>query len=96
MKRSKLITAILALLLTMGLIAFSHADTGNYVYLRVNNPYSMDVQIELKCDWDDSKKEYKIHRMLHIKAKTMPTIVLPRTMRNCEMWPHIEFIGGKQ
>lgn len=61
------------------------------VEIMINNPYSFDVRAEVKCDWDDNKKDFRFHNEYTFKKHNRIFIKVPSTNRHCEIWPKVLF-----
>lgn len=57
--------------------------------LYVRNPYSMSVDLLVKCDW--TGKYYRFNSTIRIPPKTDNTIFVPMGMKKCEIYPHVNF-----
>jgi len=63
----------------------------NYVKLTAFNCYKLDVSIEIKCDWNGIKKQYRFYKKITIFGKKNTTINVPNNLNSCELWPKIKW-----
>jgi len=61
------------------------------VDITIYNPYSLTVNIEVKCDYDRLGKKFLFQRHIIIKGKGATRISVPKHHKRCQIWPHIEF-----
>lgn len=52
----------------------------------LSNPYPIKLEVEVKCDYDYSKKIYKYYKRITINKKTNRTIYIPYSQR-CDIIP---------
>lgn len=84
--------ALLAVLILFGAsFAFSTVDHPNeshhFFKVDLNNPYNVDVELEVKCDWNDEKKDFDFRRVIVVESKSSTTILFPRYYKHCQIWP---------
>ena len=100
MKKSKLqlgfvigslVWVVFWLFLIVGMSRHSGAAPQQVTQIRVDNPYRITLQAEIKCDWDWKQKKYKLHQWILIRKKSQTTITVPSGMRLCEFWPAIKW-----
>jgi len=72
----------------LGIFAGSAAVPDPPIQLTINNPYSITVDVELKCDYDRSQQGFKHYKRVTIKKKGSVTIMLPKHLKKCQIWPH--------
>jgi len=51
------------------------------------NPYSLEVQVEVKCDHTSTGWTYYKKAIIHGNSKL--TLHIPSNVRNCQIWPKI-------
>jgi hypothetical protein len=87
--------SILALLFGMRAVADLKTVTiqKQEVVLSVSNPYSFNVDMEIKCDW--TGKNYRMYKRMLFKKKQITYLKVPSNLKRCELWPHVELIGGR-
>jgi len=61
----------------------------NTVILEVNNPYSMEVRLEVKCDHDWTLNRFRFHRFISVGANQGTTIAVPNNLKRCQIWPKV-------
>jgi hypothetical protein len=59
--------------------------------LQVSNPYSMDVEMEVKCDWDHTKQKFKFQKKFQFPSKSVTWVTIPRGSYRCQLWPRVNF-----
>lgn len=69
------------------------APSSSQVQLEVNNPYSLQVNVEIKCDWDPDIEEWMFHRFIQVPGKKMTVVSIPNKLKNCQLWPKIKFLN---
>lgn len=89
---------ILAILLTITLFYIAHkanAETiqSSYTEIEVHNVYSLNVRIELKCDYNNNTKQFDLHRFYEIPGKKVAVITVPNRYKKCQIWPKLKFLG---
>lgn len=67
----------------------AEAENNYYIDLRISNPYSLALNLEVKCDWQSDSNKYKYYRVINIPRKTITTLTFPNQLRSCELWPKI-------
>lgn len=67
-------------------------EAQNKVELQVSNPYRLQMNLEVKCDWDRDMEQYMLHKKIEIPAKKITIIRLPNNLKKCEVWPQIKFL----
>lgn len=61
------------------------------VTIQTANPYSFDVRLEVKCDWDGRAGRYAFHQWLIVPGKKQTLIKVPNSLKFCEIWPKVIF-----
>lgn len=71
--------------------AFSYADTKStgrhFLELELNNPYRFGVELEVKCDWNNDKKDFEFRKIYFIKPGKSLNIRFPKYYSQCQVWP---------
>lgn len=81
--------SIICIILVVGIcLAKKQADDVN---IEVNNPYRLQVELEVKCDWDRDLEDFKYHKFLSIPGKRSIVIKVPSNLRKCQIWPKIRW-----
>ena len=65
--------------------AFAEAINNRDMKLEIHNPYRINVNIELKCDWKNNAFSY--YKKIKIPKKGNIVLNLPKKLRNCQIWP---------
>lgn len=55
------------------------------------NVYSLDVQLEVKCDFNNKTNKFEYHRFFTVPGKKHTTIIVPNTVKDCQIWPKIKW-----
>ena len=55
------------------------------------NPYRLTVELEVKCDWDNNIKGFRFHKFFTVPGKSKTQIVVPSSMKKCQIWPKISW-----
>jgi len=83
---------ITALLSGSNMIAFGDSfGTVKPVEITTYNPYSLQVFLEVKCDWDNKNKKYRYIRLFTVPGKSQVVMKVPRIYEKCQIWPKIKF-----
>lgn len=88
-----IVLVIVAVPITLSWAANTKQDS--QVELQANNPYSLQLNLEIKCDWDMDIEEYAFHKHIEILPKKTTVIQLPNRLKKCELWPKIKFFSQK-
>ena len=64
-----------------------------YTEIEVHNVYSLDVRVELKCDYNNNTKQFDLHRFYQIPGKKVIIISVPNKYKRCQIWPKVKFFG---
>jgi hypothetical protein len=59
------------------------------VTIQTANPYSFDVRLEVKCDWEWQKGKYRFHQFITVPGKKQMLIRVPNSLKLCEIWPKV-------
>lgn len=71
---------------------YANADGGRgIVTIQAANPYSFDVRLEVKCDWEWQRGRYRFHQFIVVPGKKSTMISVPNSLRFCEIWPKVIF-----
>ena len=70
-------------------VGFAVAQEKQVVRIETHNPYSLTVKLEVKCDYDWKTKNYKYYENVLIKGKKDVTLLVPNSLKRCEIWPKI-------
>ena len=62
----------------------------NTLTIKISNPYSFDVDAEVKCDWNDEKQTFDYHERFVFPADQITNIQIPKAQKSCEIWPHVK------
>ena len=58
--------------------------------IQISNPYSFDVDAEVKCDWNEEKKAFEFHQRFVFPANQITKLQIPKAQKSCEIWPHVQ------
>ena len=67
------------------------AENNYYLDLQISNPYSLALELEVKCDWQSDRAKYKYYRKVYIPRKTVTNLSFPNHLKTCELWPRIDW-----
>lgn len=84
-----MIKIIVFIVVFLSMISSSIAK--DIIILEVNNPYSLTVNLKVKCDYDYNKKEFMFQRLISVKGKSNMLISLPAGLKRCQIWPKIKW-----
>lgn len=78
-----------------------HPTGRHFLELELNNPYRFGVELEVKCDWNNKKKEFEFRKFYFIKPGKSLNIRFPKYYSSCQVWPShawnwVEEDGGKK
>jgi len=59
------------------------------VVIQTANPYTINVDLEVKCDWEWRKGKYLFHKFITVPGKRKVLINVPNNLKFCEIWPKI-------
>jgi len=65
----------------------SDAANDKTTELEVNNVYKVRLVLEVKCDYQWETKKYKYYQIITIPKKGRMTLLVPSSLRRCEIWP---------
>ena len=60
------------------------------VEITINNPYSATLSSEVKCDWNNVKKDFDFYKKIYVQGKSSVKIGIPNRFKQCQVWPKIE------
>jgi hypothetical protein len=83
---------VLLLLTSYGLVAYSLQPSTSIV-IQISNPYSFQVEAEVKCDWNNEKQAFSYHKHLVFPSDQITKIEIPKTQKLCEIWPKVRFFN---
>jgi len=73
-------------------ILFSPSSLGPpKINLEINNSYSYDVTILVKCDWNSKKQNFDYKNNFLLLGNSTKTIHVPNNLKNCRIWAKINF-----
>lgn len=75
----------------VGLAKGEMFNKNNNTKIIAYNPYSMKVELEVKCDYNSKRGEFTYHRFFVIPKKSNVVIVVPNLLKECQVWPHVIF-----
>lgn len=55
--------------------------------IMVFNPYRITVMSEIKCDHDYKTGKYRFYKIIELKKKSNMLVIVPNSMKKCELWP---------
>jgi hypothetical protein len=84
------IISISSVVLLIGPIR-TEADNNYYLNLQISNPYTLALELEVKCDWQPDREKYKYYRKIYIPRKTITNLSFPHHLKTCELWPRIDW-----
>jgi hypothetical protein len=61
------------------------------VVIDTHNPYKLDVELLVKCNWSNVHEEFIFNKVIKVKANSNTKLILPSNLRKCEVWPKIRF-----
>lgn len=72
-----------------GLAATSSAEKkeDKDIAVDIYNPYALNVNLEVKCDWSVSEKKYSYHKKFIARAGSKTRVFIPVTIKKCQIWP---------
>jgi len=70
-------------------ILFAATGPSEQLTIQISNPYSFDVNAEVKCDWNEEKKTFDFHKEFLFPAESLTKIIIPKAQQSCEIWPHV-------
>lgn len=80
----------------VGFFTLAYSSPGehkpNQVQIIANNPYSLRVQLEVKCDWNGKERKYSYYKKIEINGKSKTILLVPGHMKKCEIWPKIKWL----
>jgi hypothetical protein len=59
------------------------------VDVTIPNPYSLDVSLEVKCDWNKKMNVWAFYKKYKIRSQRSVVISIPNHLKNCEVWPTV-------
>lgn len=59
------------------------------ITLNVNNPYKFNVDVRVKCDWQNETKAFAFDRKFLLKRERVTEIKVPAGLNACQIWPHL-------
>jgi hypothetical protein len=59
----------------------------HFLELELNNPYRFGVELEVKCDWNEQKKNFDFHKFYFIKPGDKLKVMFPKYHHECQIWP---------
>lgn len=65
------------------------SERAGTVVIQTANPYSFDVRLEVKCDWEWQARRYKFHQFIVVPGKQQTLIKVPNNLKFCEIWPKV-------
>lgn len=89
--KSQLIIISITLTLILYLMTGAGIDNQDQLLIMINNPYSVKVKFELKCDYDNKAKKYKLYKKYLLPKKSRLIIDIPRGSRRCQVWPQVKY-----
>lgn len=75
------------------LIKNVYGEQNGHIDITAYNPYRLQTQMELKCDWNNDTEDYNFHKFIIVPAKGSILIRVPNSIHKCEIWPKILFWG---
>jgi hypothetical protein len=85
------IVALCCLVVLFSYLMVAHGDNiPSTLNIQISNPYSFDVDAEVKCDWNDEKQEFNFYKRFIFPADQITKIEIPKAKRQCEVWPHVQ------
>lgn len=96
-KRLALVVASLVILcfgvgVGLGLLTRSAGATTNQIgIIKIHNPYSFDVRLEVKCDWNRQISKFDFYRKFVLPGKGAYVLVIPKQHSRCQIWPKVLF-----
>ena len=80
------ILIIIVLLLTLGFY-YRKCSAQPNVSINVYNVYSLNITIQVKCDYDNKTKQFQLDRIYKIPGDSSIQIIVPNHYKNCQVWP---------
>lgn len=83
---------ILSFLVTffLGICVFGFSYREENIVIEVNNPYGFNIQAEVKCDWNESIKDFSLKKSYLFQAFKKTKIIMPKEYLKCEIWPNLK------
>ena len=85
-----LIICVFFVMFSLSILSSMAASQESAIVIQISNPYSFNVEVEVKCDWVNEKHEFDFHRKLVFMAGQVTRVEIPKTQRNCELWPYVQ------
>jgi hypothetical protein len=63
----------------------------NVVKIEVNNPYSLTIQLEVKCDYLPKRNNFQYHTFIVVPGKKQTILKVPNHLKKCQIWPKIRW-----
>jgi len=79
------------LLLLLLFFMASATKPSKTIDITLNNPYGFDLDLEVKCDWNNSAKAFLFQTKITVPAKRAIQVRLPSWHKKCEIWPKVRF-----
>lgn len=61
------------------------------VKIEVNNPYSLTIQLEVKCDYSSKTDRFQYHTFIVVPGKKQTILKVPNHLKKCQIWPRIRW-----
>ena len=62
-----------------------------HISIQAHNVYNLDVTAEIKCNFNNIKKEYKFYKIITVPGKSNTIINVPNNVTECELWPSVRW-----
>lgn len=76
------------LIVFVGVMA-AWASKPKETYIRIFNPTSYNVSLELKCDWSNKIRRFKYHKFYTLRGNSSVNVLVPRR-HSCQLWPGLK------
>lgn len=84
-----LVGMVLTAAVAFGRDARRFLGTQDVVVIQAANPYSFDVRLEVKCDYEWQKNQYRFYRIIVVPGKRNTQVSVPNSLKFCEIWPKV-------
>jgi len=95
MRKLMLALSILVFFTVVSILSYIAHSAGlqlrSLVDITAYNPYSLDVELEVKCDHDFKTGKFLYYRKIVVPGKASKTIRVPASLKKCQIWPKISW-----
>jgi len=58
-------------------------------WITIYNPWRYNIQMELKCNYNSSKKRFARHEFIELRGNSRAVVSLGKKDTRCEIWPKL-------